>query len=225
MSTITPASGIGSASIYDFQNTSEIPGYCTKLANVLAEQPLYEGRRALVKNSKVISLGSRVDARICTIFNTNATNILGNERRAWQIRDDCLNDQFHDSKGGETLHELTLWLDDSVNPCPIDELEKLCNQVLERFIAGWNSAKIEEHPDILLKKNPDDFYLFIKERTLSEEDVLIRLLAKKFAMQEDVNCHSEWVTHSEYRNKNKIYLWIKKTVLEDVISKFGFKLE
>ena len=239
MSTITPASGIGSGSIYDFQNifegksgsiydfqnTFEIPGYCTKLAILLAEQPLFDGRRGggLAKRSKVISLNNEDNARICAIFNTNARQILG-KRRAWQIRDIVPSDQVHDLGDKEIHQGLSLGLYDTVTPCPVEELEKAYNQVLEKLTLGWKSAKTEEDPDI---SNPDDFYMFVKERALSDEGTLIRLLARKFSMEENVKKGSnpKWVAHSGCKDNNKIYLWIKKTAFEDIVNKFGFKMD
>ena len=91
---------------------------------------------------------------------------------------------------------------------------------------GWISAKLEDNLGILMKKNTDEFALFIKEQSLVEENVLIRFIAARLSMSNDVECWDMWLTEKGYcYPKNKIYLWIKKSALQKVVANFRFNFE
>lgn len=201
---------------YSFQTTSEVPVYCKKLATLLDQQPLFRGEGAIAKKAKVVAMECFSDARIFEIFNRNAEKVLGTER-AWSIH----NIQWFGFSGASKIRDgLALWFGSGI-PCSVDELEEAYNQVLESLTNGWIQAKAEENPDILHTENPEDFHLFIKKSTLTEEDTLIRFLTEKFSLRTDITCDSAL---KAFARSDNIYMWVRKTRFEDVVNKFGFKL-
>ena len=91
------------------------------------------------------------------------------------------------------------------------------------MVSGWENADLKDHPDIMFAEDPEEFDLFIKDKSLIEEDALIRFIAGKFSLDESVKCHAKWLTHPGYRY-GKIYLWVRKTELDSTVGKIGFKL-
>lgn len=220
MTTLATVEGRESDNPYNSQSIFSIPKCCAKLARILVEQPLFDGRGAVARRSKVIPLKRAYDARICSIFNENTIAILG-EQRAWKISSFGFGSHRLVTSGGKSLnYGLFLNLYETDTLCSVEELEETYNQVLNKLISGWDSATIEENPGIMFKEDPENFHLYIKRKDLIEEAVLIRFLATKFSVEEHVTCCSDWWTRE---HNDKIYLWIKKTAFEEVVSKFGFK--
>ncbi len=117
-----------------------------------------------------------------------------------------------------------MWLYDNINMCSYEVLEKSYNEVYTSMITGWANAKIEDHSDIMFKEDPQEFELVIKDSTLVEENNLIRFIAKKFSLEDDIICQSEWLTPTDSWYTGKIYLWIRRAALEIVLEKMCFKL-
>jgi len=206
------------------ERACDLPKYCTEMATLLERQPLFTGYGNHVETSKVIHLESWDDARICEIFNENAKKILGESQ--WRISAFGIgNYQFTDSNHHLIKHGLTLSLYDGPGPCSLSDLEASYEEVFRNMTTGWVSARPEEHPDIMFKENPDEFQLFIKKKTLIEEDDLIAFIARRVGIEQDIKCHGESLGHSVgYGYTDERYLWIRRSALMKVIDTFGFRL-
>ena len=202
-----------------------MPKYCLDMATLLEKQPLFTGYGNHVTTSKVLHLDRWDDARICEIFTENAEKILG--KSVWRIHAfGCGDYQFADSNHHSIQQGVTLSLYDELRRCSLSNLEAAYEEVFRTMTTGWVSARPEEHPDSMFKENPDEFQLFIKKKTLIEEDDLIAFIAKRVGMRQDITCHSALVGQSvvglDYTNKR--YLWIRRSALMKVVDTFGFRL-
>jgi hypothetical protein len=201
----------------------EIPGMCTKLAKIMNEMPLFNGKGSIVKKCKVISLAKASDARICGIFNTNSRCLLG-DRNGWPTYDFDTTRIWRYADGQLIEQGLTLLVYDDAKICSYEALEASYNEVFSNLVNGWERSKIENHPNILFKEDPEKFALFIKNSTLSQEDILIRSIASRFSLEDDIKCQGEWLTNSGYSYCDKIYLWARKSALKNVRKTVGLKL-
>jgi hypothetical protein len=164
----------------------------------------------------VIPLENRDDVRIFDIFNTNARKFTGN-KGAWHIHEFGFgNDQLYQANGQHIKQGLSLWLSDNHERCSIDTLEQAYSDVYSSMRSGWIESSLEEHQDILFKEDTEKFALFVKKMTIAEEDILIRFLAGKFELEDQVKCYFE---------KGKIYMWIDKKEQSKIIEKFGFEIK
>lgn len=207
--------------ISTFTKASEIPGYCARLAEMLDRQPLFDGIGSDVKKCKVISLDKWADARICDIFNQNAKKMIGTS--SWSIYAfGCGNDRLCDSRDRLIKQGVTLWLFDRER-CPLKVMENSYHQILKNMVSGWFPTKIEDHPNIAHKENNEEFFLFIKDDSSYQPDVLIRFIAGRLGLGDVISCFNGWLDSKKGYVNGKIYLWIKKSALENVIDKFGFQ--
>ena len=209
----------------DIGRAHDIPKACTRLARTLAAAPLFDGRGSLVKKCKVIALSDWNDARICGLFNKNSRKLL-EDMKPWDILDFGYMHNLVDSRGEGITQGIRLCLDDQVEMCSYEALEGAYKKVFSAIISGWEKADLKDHPNILHKENPEEFDLFIKDKVLLEEDSLIRFIVGKFSLEDNVKCHTEWLTPSGgYCYNDKIYLWVRKTERESAVEKIGFKLD
>lgn len=207
----------------DIGRAHDIPNACIQLAKTLAATPLFDGSGSVVK-CKVIALSNWNDARICDIFNANSSKILGNQN-SWHIHDFGDGDyQLFDSRGEWMGHGVSLYLYDHLQMCSYEDLEASYDKVFSAMVSGWEKADFKDHPDIMFAENPEEFCLFMKDKSLIEEDTLIRFIASKFSLNENVKCHDQWLTHPGFRY-GKIYLWVRKTEMDSTVGKIGFKLD
>lgn len=208
--------------VINLNHAHEIPSMCTKLAKILNENPLFDGQGSEDCKSKLIALAEWNDVRICDIFNTNK-KIHGNPR-AWHIYQFSRFSQRRDADGCSIEQGLTLRLYDKVEMCSYAVLENAYNEVFFKMITGWEKANIKDHPDIMCKEDPRQFELFIKESSLKQEVILLRYIALRLSLEGDIKCANVWIKDAEYCFEKKIYLWIRKTAIETVREKVGFKL-
>lgn len=203
-----------------------IPKACMELAAILEQEPLFDGWGAIFTTCKVIALTDWFDVRICDIFSANSKKNLG-ESASWHIhgfvRGNNRNELFN-SRGEPIWQGISLWLYDQFKRCSYKELEDSYNQVFSEMTTGWKKAESQDHLVVLFKEDPKEFELFTKKASLVREDNLICCMASKFFLEDNVKCHAEWRTDSGYCHNGRIYLWIRKTELESVVEKMGFKL-
>lgn len=208
--------------VSNITKASEIPKFCSQLYKILSEQPMFDGTAPFL-NSRIISLENWDDVRICDIFSENIDNLTDAFRKKGLIYGfSHLNGIVYNSNGEEIPQGLGLRLYEDSSICSISDLEGAYNQVLDKITTGWRRAAIEDNPDMMDQENPDEFDLFIKDETLIEEDTLIRFIASRLSLENDVHCFDTWLTHSGYKF-GKTYLWIRKSEFENVVDKFGFK--
>jgi len=202
------------------QRGSDLPRYCAQLSALLAKQPV-SGNDLVLGPCRVISLDSFFDMRICELFHAIADQTSGAEFQ-WNLiyYDHVSTSSVPNSPVG--THGLALFINDISDMCSFETLHGRYNQIYERMKTGWVNAKLAECPDILHKENPDEFELFVKDSPSFGEDSLIRFIALRFSLNEDLKCGNAWKEHLGYRHGN-LYLWIRKSALEMVVDTFGFE--
>lgn len=208
---------------FNYERAEQVPAQCLLAAKLLQFQPLVAGNRTLlVEKWKVISLDDWNDVRIFGIFSQNAAKIIG-EKAAWNI---------HEFGGGLGMLEdtgiqptqkgLELWLYDD-KMCSLEKLEEAYSDVYNSMRKGWVESKLENYPTILFTEDPSKYTLFVKNKSLVDEDTLICFLIRKFGLKNQIKCYYQW---KGFRNENhKIYIWIANEKLSEVIEKFGFLME
>lgn len=198
-----------------YTKASEIPTFCVEIAQILNRQPLCNVKGSISEKTKGIALKNWSDVRICDIFNTNAWKWLGKPN--WSI---CGfgngNDQRQDVSDNDLPQGMELSLYENVSNCPAESLQKMYDAILNTMRTGW-MQRSEKDP-----KYSEEYRLFVKEVALVEEDALIRFMASRFSMKEDIECD---VGPQRSEDCNKIYLRVKKSALEKVIAQFGFKIK
>jgi hypothetical protein len=200
----------------NFEKADQIPRYCKVVAEILENLPLFDGKGSTAKKCKVISLASWSDARICDIFSRNSTKFLGNFH-AWHIHDFGGGyNQLSDANGQRIKQGVQLALYDNFKMCSLQDLEKSYQQVLSNLITGWSKADPKNYPDIMFTKDPQEFELYIKNQSLIEENNLIHFIARKLSLNNDLST-------DEDDCNGKIFLRVRKTALENVVEKIGFK--
>ncbi len=215
---------------YDIQNASQFPRFCAKLADVLDEQEPFKGSGSEGQPCKVVCLDSRYDARIFHIFNKNARPILKNH--SWSICTFGEEGRYLFDEYNRRLHGgVMLYLDNEAMKCSLNTLKNAYKRVLSAVRRNWKESIIEHHPHVnweevcsedrpyLKRKSKDsreDFDLFVKKTTLIEEKTLILFIISRIAMQAHVKCHGDKLS------SDNIYLWVRKSALDDVVAKFGF---
>ena len=89
---------------------------------------------------------------------------------------------------------------------------------------GWVESKLEDHPGIFHKQDGKEFALFIKKYARREEICLIRTVAEKFGVRNDLHCDNLWRCPVDANLcEEASYMWIRKSALADVENKMGFK--
>jgi hypothetical protein len=200
---------------------SELPLYCTRLAQLLEKKPLYAGV-VVDEGTKcnLICLANRYDARICHIFNENARIRLG-EHQSWPIYSFGEGDHHFIDANDRQLHGgVVLYLRENQERCPLEVLRTSYKEILETMRSHWKEANKVDYRDIIHKEDSDNFFLFIKPSSLMQEDSLIRYITGRIGMKGRVKCYRDWLLPDNHRNQ--IYLWVRKAALEEVIIKFDF---
>lgn len=207
----------------NFTKSSEIPIFCIQIAEKLAKEPLFLGYGSIIKKSKVIALARWNDARICDLFSKNAEILFG-EKGSWPIYDfGCGSNLRYDLEKKLIEHGLCFWIDDKREMCSSKELNNSYDQILERMKTGWKASEIRDYPNMPHTEDPFEFALFVKKASLVQEDVLIRFIAGRFDLCNDITCCTERTRCAREEPGGNVYLWIKKSALEEFIDKFGFK--
>lgn len=210
----------------------DLPAGCAKLAAILDQQPLFKGKGLyLFSKHKVIALEKEVDARICGLFSDLAINIM-KENEAWPIFD-FWGSNCHVFRSDQVAIDQGLKLGVAGYPemipykkCPVENLEVVFNQILSDLKRSWLPIDSKDYPDMWLKVNPEEFFLFRKpeKNLLTREDLLIRLLAVKWGLEGHIKCFNEEdLSHLDKRGD--LYLWVRKTNFEKFKEKFEFQVE
>lgn len=222
---------------FNYATAQEIPKQCCLAAKLLEAQPLFDGRGTIVEKCKVIPLNDWSDCRIFDIFNENVNDtsrknsdwynkhiekLLGSNS-AWNISSfGCGNHQLIDLNG-KLIEQGLEFLIYNKERCSLKTLEQAYREVYDTMRHGWVEANPLEHPELNITwMDCSNCALFLKnERSLMEEEILIRFLANKFGFEHRMFSDS-METNVENPRKNGLYMWIPKNELHAVIEKFGF---
>lgn len=196
-----------------FKGAAEIPYFCTEVAQMLRQQPLFTGKGSIVKECKVISMQQPLDAKICAIFNRNAREILGDEC-SWHIHDfGYADDPLFDLADRKVPPGVSLWLYERLNPCSLKILKACYELIFQSMTFGWKKTEIRESKD---------FSFFTKANTLFSEDELITLVAKRLGISAHVQCRREPPTPPGYVF-GSLCLSVRAAALGAVAKQFGFQ--
>jgi len=203
----------------EVKTISDISWFCAQLAKKVSEQPLFDGEKIADEKLKVLPLRS-LDAKICDILTDNAKKVLG-EDKAWHIHH-CgplitADDEWIESG-------IMLYIFDAINHCSLETLEKTYKNIITLSQLDWKLVRSEDHPIFIFEKKPEDWNIFIKKKSLIEEDRLIGTLCTKFNLRGTAACYGyEWLKKAE-RN-DEIYLCVKKDAQPEFDEIFGFKYQ
>ena len=185
----------------------DIPQFCIYIATRLSQQPLFRGR-GIKEVTSVLSLPEWGDTQICQIMSGNAQDTL--KKSNWPIFGvDCADNYRLTQDGHRISNAVELVQSENYQMyslCPIQDLQVVYRQVIDSMRVGWAISDVEQHPKILFKESSDEWKLLVKEKTVCQEEVLIRCLLDKFNLHDDVNCHDYVRTGVSDRT---LYLWVK----------------
>jgi len=211
----------------EVKTISDISWFCAQLAKKVSEQPLFNGTGSIVEKCKVLPLSNLNDAAICGILTDNARKILGN-KKAWHVHSvGWGNNQLWTSSRECIGYGISLWLYDNVDACSLETLEKTYKNIITLSQLDWKSARLEDHPTIMFKEDPEYWNLFIKKQNVSQENHLIGWVCGKFNLLDKISCHDKWLKTPkvDYELRDEIYLWVKKDAQEKFDEIFGFKYQ
>ncbi len=191
----------------DCDQADQIPAQLVKVAQFLRNRELFTGKGSIRKLCTVVTLKEHGDSRIGHIFHQQVREILG-DHKGWYIREFVgFDENLH-----TIYHGLTFWPSETHNKATIQEMEYAYKQVLTQMTNGWNKTAIENP----MEKDPNEFELFIKQRSFVEEDALLRFLAGKFGLADEMGVYA-------YSGSSKLQMWIKKESFDLVTEIMGFQ--
>ena len=185
--------------------------YCISLLKQVIAQPVSDKKIPPDRKIKFLRYINCDDCRICEILSRRAAELL-NEKwaiyaRDWEYPYEGLELAFYD-----------------VEP----EIKVLCQtfqNIISQLKSGWKAANLKDYTNISHKESEEEWYLFIKNNTFDEEDILISLLASKLGLSEIIDCQDDWSDPSGANVwTNNIYLWIKKDSINKFRDAFNFDL-
>lgn len=198
---------------------SAVDTYCQLLAKVAA-QPVFESKELCSSNVKLhqeLPISSEHDGNIMHALCEETETVL--QDRAWKIRH--ASPQFIE---GDYCIALTQNLSRKNVRCSLAEMKHNVKLVLKRMTTYWSLSCLVDYPQIEHVESEEEWYLLIKPRVHGESS-LIDHFALAFGLESNVKCSNFWyASNGEAYLCDMLYLWIKKSVYEDVMRLFGFKL-
>jgi len=197
-----------------FNTTADLPDACVRVAEEFMRLPPFEGvchTRIREGEYKIIPMKGDCDPGIFKLlFNNAMSSATSWGISSFDIKRRVLLDDLYIENG--LMQEL------STSACSLEDLRSSCLQTIEDMREGWVESDPNEYPDIGRKKDSRRFALFIKGEKGTKEDCLIRYLATKFGVREQVDCYEPWPN-----DRSIIYMWIDRGALPNIIEKFGFR--
>jgi hypothetical protein len=207
------------------QTLADIPTYCITLATTLLAQPSFMDCSASVK---VLPLKNWNDCRTLELLSATHKKFLGC-RLAWVIGATSMGYPSHPlwsatggHGGGQGIFFQSYNDDDT---CALDELQTSYIRAIDSLKSNWVATSLQTYPDIFHKESESEWFLFIKEKQIEDEDTLIRFLASKFDMRNQISCHDMWKISEELTHCKEIYLWVKKDAFDTFQQIFDFKIQ
>ncbi len=207
----------------DIQSVRDLPGACVEIAQVLENNPPFFGE-CEGRVYRAVSLETLDDAMIFDLLTANARRVL--RVAHWQVSFFGLGTPSLFTETGKRIHQgARLWVDGYYGMGDPDTLRGGYRKVLEEMRAGWirvnpKDLPVEQFPRVY-DHDHEKFILFSKEyssdRGFIEEDCLIRFLASKLSLHEDVKCYTEGTAVAIppiVSTAGKVYLWVKRTAYE-----------
>jgi len=201
---------------------NELPIYYAWLVDRLNKQPPFDGVSAVAKNCKILPLDDWYDCKICELLNENVRKVLGekNSLHVYSIFRGAATASGQFIKTGIASN-----IYDDKKICDLEHLKSSYEKIIKELKIGWALSTLATHPNVMFKKPEDDWYLFVKKRSLSSEDDLIRFLVHKFELEDHVTCDNGWLNPSGgFENRNEMYMWVKKKEFEKFNAIFGLQM-
>ncbi|MFH1832330.1 MAG: hypothetical protein ABH827_06040 [bacterium] len=211
------------------KSIDDIPVFCANLAKRLDERPFFTGKKFSSDRCKVLLLDNWNDCLMCDVLNYSAhklsyiTNLL-----EWKIKKfgtGC--DRLYSSSGDDIGTGIMLCVDNLYKYMgPIGALKAAYQKVIDDLKNGWTLSLLEANSDIVWKKPEKEWYLFIKKKCMSDEDVFVGILAKKLGFKGKICCYCDWLKiGGGFESRNNSYLWVRKNALNEFKKIFKFDLK
>ncbi len=103
------------------------------------------------------------------------------------------------------MHGVQFWckcVKQAPQQCTAKVVQSCFNKIIDVLRCGWRVALFSDYPNIIFGKSEDEYHLFVKEKSLREEDTLMRFLIDKFCLTTIADC---------LRGRNTVYLLIRKS--------------
>lgn len=194
----------------DCDQADQIPAQLVEVAQFLRNRELFTGEGSVRKLCTVVTFKEYADCIIGHIFHRQVREILG-DHNGWYILN-VGRSMLSDENLHTIHHGLTFWPSETHNKATIQEMEYAYMQVLTQVTNGWKKTAIENP----MEKDPNEFELFIKQRSFVEEDALLRFLAGKFGLADEMGVYA-------YSGSSKLQMWIKKESFDLVTEIMGFQ--
>lgn len=224
-------------------NLDGAPRYYARLVAQVFEQPLFDGHHPFAKDCKeckVLSLESDEDCRIAELLNKNAKKIPGYGSN-WSIHTFGMGEyQLYSSSGQRINQGLQLFLYDNSILCAPQDLETMYDHLIETVKNGWSASPLDQHvikPGTEIHSRINGWFahhdtelekkwvLFVKEKPLIEEDILIKFLARKFNVRDTIGCDSKLLKQpNSLERHERLYLVVRKNALDKVKSTLQLNL-
>jgi hypothetical protein len=217
------------------QSADELPKYCSELAaQIDSFEPQFKSHQRPGQSYKLMELNGDKDVvTICDIFNENVFKILGKKSPILTYRLYTMKNRiFEDLEplSSTAIYDrlwngLMMYSPGEEETCSVKEVEAAYKEILQKMQTGWVEASIVDHKDILMKKDPDQFLLYIKkDQFLSQEVFLINSILRKLSLLGKVECDNLYYSPGHVSIcGGPSYLWIEQTAFSEVIETLGIK--
>ncbi|CDZ80487.1 F-box-like protein [Candidatus Rubidus massiliensis] len=197
---------------FHYEKVENVPLECYLATKLLDSQPIFSIDQAGT-TYKIIPLKNWNDARIFAIYINNM--IFLKNKLGWIIRSfGSCNDIRQTSNHQLITCGLELQIQDS-NNISLENIKQDYLSLYNTLRIGWKIFDDTQYPDIEIDHN--QFFRFIKESKLIDEDILIRFLISKFNLEQSIKCNRV--------NEEKIYLLVDKDIFSKFMDIFGFEID
>jgi hypothetical protein len=197
-------------------SANHIPSMCAQLVQLLHKRPLFQGMGA-VNACKIMILSKESDLRLVTIlnFNLNQQPRNSNPLPIYEFRPAQLwTEEGHPIKRGLQMFHAA----DRFHMPSHAELSQSYTAIFSKIKTDWTKSHAKQHPEILFKKDPREFTLFVKKAALVDEADLIHAVAVKLSLEKAV-------INGGAQTSKMIYLWVSTLKIAQVQKKMGLVLK
>lgn len=238
---LTTTSNAAEAATDRVYNLNQLVAIHSHLVELLSRQPDFEGHHPVGRHdAKILPLKDYTDCRIIEILHCNAEkkSLLpaGYPRHLGTFG--CGNYQLTEGPPFWRLiapHGIELWCSYTVDKqrlrrCVAEDIQPCYRQVVDILRCGWRTSTLAEYPTIFFKEDEAQWALFVKESSLTEEDVLLRCLIGKFGLEKTATAHDNFLSDGFFSDQSNshpdvIYLWVKRSNFAAFQSIFELELQ
>lgn len=202
----------------------DVPENYISIVTKLTGRPIFDGHGAWVKQAKILGLEDWDDCLITEILTENAKELT--KENNFSIRNFGGGYNSISFRGKYLGRGLQFLMYENYSSFSLEALKNSYKSTINKLKSGWERTTLSENKDIFHTESEEEWFLFIKKNnSLINESILIRSLADKFGMKDNIECYNYWKSYKGPMHKDEIYLWVKKDSLEEFIRIFGFDLK